>query len=112
MKKALFGLIVAAALLPIASATESFTNVPVVDVKCHEKAASNPDAHTRACALQCAASGYGIFTSDGKYLKFDAKGIEEMTSELKSSTKKDHLRADVTGDVEGDTIKVTSVKLL
>jgi hypothetical protein len=31
---------------------------------------------------------------------------------LKASDKKDHVRANVSGDVQGDTIKVTSVKLL
>ena len=32
--------------------------------------------------------------------------------ELKASTKKDHLRVNVTGDVQGDTLKVASVQLL
>jgi hypothetical protein len=31
---------------------------------------------------------------------------------LKTSDKKDHLRVDVSGDVQGDTLKVTSIKLL
>ena len=35
-----------------------------------------------------------------------------MTEELKASTKKDHLRVDVKGDLEGDMLKVSSVKLL
>ena len=112
MKKLLFSLILALALLPIASAAESFKSVAVVDVNCHAKVASNPDSHTRDCALQCASSGFGIFTSDGKFLKLDANGNKEVTAALKASSKKDHLRADVEGDVQGDTIKVTSVKLL
>jgi hypothetical protein len=44
-------------------------------------------------------------------LKFDAEGNKQIVAALKASTKKDHLRADVTGDVEGDSIKVTSVTL-
>jgi hypothetical protein len=31
---------------------------------------------------------------------------------LKASDKKDHLRVDVSGEVKGDTLEVTSVKLL
>ena len=45
-------------------------------------------------------------------MKFDKKGNEEVLSELKASVRKDHLRVDVAGDVEGDMLKVTSVKLL
>ena len=51
-------------------------------------------------------------TQDGKYLKFDRKGNDEILSELKASDRKDNLRVDVAGDVEGDMLKVTSVKLL
>ena len=92
-------------------AAENFTDVPVVDSNCSKKVADNPDSHTRACALKCEASGYGIITSDKKFLKFDAEGNKEIVAALKASDKKDHLRADVTGDLEGDTLTVTSVKL-
>ncbi len=98
--------------LPTLAAPETFKNVSVIDVNCHTKFAKDPDAHARACALTCSASGYGIFTQDGKYLKFDRKGNDEILSELKASDRKDHLRVDVAGDVEGDMLKVTSVKLL
>jgi hypothetical protein len=74
--------------------------------------AAYPDSHTRACALKCQQSGFGIVTKDKQFLKLDAKGNAEVVSALKASDKKDHLRANVTGDVEGDTIKVSSVKLL
>ncbi len=98
--------------LPTLAATETFTNVSVIDVNCHTKFAMDLDAHPRTCALKCSASGYGIFTQDGKYLKFDKKGNEDILSQLKASDRKDHLRVDVAGDVEGDMLKVTSVKLL
>ncbi len=98
--------------LPVMAAPQTFKDVPVVDANCSKKVADAPDTHTRQCALKCEASGYGIITSDKKFLKFDAAGNKEIAAELKSSTKKDHLRVDVTGDVQGDTLKVTSVKLL
>ena len=94
------------------AATETFKDVPVVDANCSKKVADAPDSHTRACALKCEASGYGIITNDKKFLKFDAAGNKEIIEALKASAKKDHLRVDVTGDVQGDTLKVTSINLL
>jgi len=98
--------------LPALASAETYKDVPVVDVNCSAKVASAPDTHTRACALKCAASGYGIITEDKKFIKFDAAGNKEIIAALKASDKKDHLRVDVSGDVEGDTLKVTSIKLL
>lgn len=98
--------------LPTFAATESYKDVPVVDTNCSAKAAADPDSHTRACALKCEASGFGIITSDKKYVKFDAEGNKEIKEALKASSKKDHLRVDVSGDLQGDTLKVTSLKLL
>jgi len=98
--------------LPALAAAETYKNVAVVDVNCSAKAAAAPDSHTRACALKCAASGFGIITQDKKFIKFDAEGNTKITEALKASEKKDHLRVDVSGDVEGDTLKVTSIKLL
>jgi hypothetical protein len=97
---------------PAWAATQSFNDVSVIDVSCSKKAAANADAHTKECALACEKSGYGILTEDQKFLKFDAKGNAEILKELKASDKTDHLRVDVKGDVEGDTLRVESVKLL
>jgi hypothetical protein len=98
--------------LPSLAAVATYNNVPVIDVKCSQKAAANPDAHTRACALGCAASGFGIVTQDGNFLKFDAAGNQKILEALKASSKKDHLRVDVTGDVGDGSLKVISIKLL
>lgn len=98
--------------IPVLAASETFTDVSVVDSNCSKKVAVDPDSHTRECALKCQASGYGIFTKDHKFLKFDSAGNAKITEELKASDKKDHLRVDVTGDVKGDTLQVTSIKLL
>ncbi len=98
--------------LPLVASAETFSNVSVVDVNCSKKVADTADTHTRDCALKCAESGFGIVTSDKKFLKFDAEGNKQVEAALKATDKKDHLRVDVTGDVDGDTIKVTSVKLV
>lgn len=98
--------------MPAFALAESFQDVPVVDVKCSKRAAANPDSHTRQCALGCATSGFGIVTNDQKFLKFDAAGNAKILAQLKASQKKDHLRVNVSGDVKGDTLNVTSVQLL
>jgi len=98
--------------IPAFAAPETFTGVSVIDSNCSKKAAADPDSHTRECALKCAASGYGILTSGNQFLKFDGAGNAKITEALKTSDKKDHLRADVAGDVKGDTLQVTSIKLL
>lgn len=100
------------AALPALAANESYKNVSIVDSNCSAKVAADPDAHTRSCALQCAMSGFGILTADKKFIKFDDAGNKKVEEALKASTKKDHLRADVAGELQGDTLKVTSIKLL
>jgi hypothetical protein len=104
----LFGL----CAMPAFAAGETYKDVPVVDVNCSTKVAADPDSHTRDCALKCAASGFGIVTQDKNFLKFDAKGNTKIVEALKASDKKDHLRVNVSGDLQGNTLKVTSIKLL
>jgi hypothetical protein len=98
--------------VPSFGAVTSYQNVPLLDVGCSKKAAANPDAHTRDCAMTCAKSGFGIVTKDQHFLKFDPAGNAKILDELKASSKKDHLRVNVNGDLQGDTLKVTSVTLL
>ena len=111
MKKAL---LVAAvlALAPLAASAEVWKDASLLDTMCasKEKVAKDPDSHPVSCALQCAKSGYGIM-ADGKYLKFDQAGNDQIVSELKSTKKTDHLRVTVDGERKGDTIAVKSVKL-
>ena len=72
------------------------------------------EAHTRECALMpaCQKSGYGIFTWDQKFLAFDAAGNRKALDLIKASKKLDDFEVEVTGTVEGNTIKVESLKLL
>jgi len=100
--------------LPAFCTEQTFNNAPILDVMCSKdrKVAANPDAHTKECALECKGAGFGIVTSDHKFLKFDSAGNERVLAQLKNSKKQDHLRVDVSGDVQGDTLKVKSIRLL
>ena len=79
-------------------------------VKKGEKAAKE---HGLDCALMedCAKSGFGVYTADGKFLTFDAAGNKRALAALKASKKKADLQVTVTGEVSGDTVKVASLKL-
>jgi len=72
------------------------------------------EAHTRQCALmpECQKSGYGVFTYDNKYLKFDEAGSRKALAALRASKKEDDLKVEVTGEIQGDTIKVATLKLI
>jgi hypothetical protein len=101
--------VLVALVAPGAAFAATFTNVALVDANCSNKTKADPDSHTRACALKCASSGYGVWTADGKYLKFDAAGSEKAKALLEASDKKDKLRVDIEGTVEGETLTVTSI---
>jgi hypothetical protein len=112
MKKFASLAVLALFALPAFAASETFKDVLVVDVNCSRKVAADPDSHTRACALKCSESGFGIITKDKQFVRLDAAGNAQVIAALKASEKKDHLRADVSGEVQGDTLKVASIKLL
>jgi len=91
--------------MPALAGIETYISVPVVDVNCSQKTAPDPDSPTRASALKCEASGFGILTKDNRFLKFDAQGNYNIVEALKASDKKDHLRVNLNGDVQGGTLK-------
>src|SRR5579863_1709171 len=72
------------------------------------------EAHTRECLLmpECQKSGFGVYTSDNKFLKFDEAGNRKALAAIKASTRLDDFEVEITGEVKGDTIKVVSLKVL
>jgi hypothetical protein len=89
----------------------------LMDKMCSMKAAKQGQkfaaAHDVKCALEppCQKSGYGVFTSDNKFISLDEAGNAKALAALKATKKTDNLRVVVDGDVQGDTIKVTSLTL-
>ena len=91
---------------------ETWKGASLVDTMCSAKLnKDSADTHTTSCAIQCAKGGYGIYTSDGTYLKFDETGNKKTLALLKATKKTDHLRATVVGERDGETIKVKSLSL-
>ena len=108
---ALAAICVALAAPAMAAEAKSYTNVALVDVNCSTKVKDDPDAHKKDCAIRCASNGYGIWT-EGKYLKFDAAGNEKALAALKASAKTDKLRVNVSGQLEGEQLKVESLSMV
>jgi hypothetical protein len=111
MKKAAFFLMALLLILPLSAAAETWKSVAVVDTMCAVKVKADPDKHPTSCALTCAKGGFGVLTADGSFLKLDEAGNEKAVAALKNTKKSDHLRATVTGERNGDTIKVESLSL-
>ena len=65
--------------IPCLATDQTYKDVAVVDVNCSQKVAADPDSHTRACALKCAASGYAIVTSD-KQIDIEEGGTLKVSS--------------------------------
>ena len=95
------------ALLSMGAFAESW-NGTLVDVMCKGKDLAS---HTTKCAVSCAKGGYGLVLSDGKFVKFDEAGNGKALATLKSSMKEKDLKAKVSGTLDGDMVKVTSIEL-
>lgn len=103
---------------PAAQSSESkpkHINGVLIDDHCAAKFAkeSNPAKaaadHKAACALKCAKGGgeFVLLTSK-KEMKLDKHGQELAMAYLSKADAKTHVR--VTGEVEGDEIKVTNIE--
>ena len=120
----------AAALSGATSQTTSQTKVQgvLIDKQCSSKAETRvvpgprieggmlvAYTQTQKCALlpACQRSGYGVFTYDSdKFLAFDAAGNRKALAVFKNSKKEDDFRVEVTGEIQGDHMKVASIRLL
>jgi hypothetical protein len=94
-------------LLSVCAFAETW-NGTLVDVMCKDKDIA---AHPRKCALACAKSGFGLVTSDGKFVKFDEGGNAKALAALKGSGKEKDLKAKVEGTLDGDTVQVSSIAI-
>lgn len=55
---------------------------------------------------------YGLITNDKKYYKLDDPNNEHVLQLLQGTPDRDNLKVVVTGDVQGDTIKVVNMSML
>ena len=110
MRKIVISLIVIALSSPLAATT--WKGVTLMDAGCAAKKGvmAHPENHSKSCMMQCSKAGYGAVV-DGKFVKFDKNGDKLAAAALKKSAKKDHLRANIMGEMKGGTIHVSSMTL-
>jgi hypothetical protein len=67
--------------------------------------------HTKECALEeaCAASGFGVFYGDNKWIKFDENGDKLAKAMFEKSKKDKDFMVDVSGEMKGDRLVVASL---
>lgn len=108
MRKVVIGFIVIALSSPLAA--ETWKGVTLMDAGCAAKkdVMAQPDNHSKSCMMQCSKAGYGAMV-DGKFVKFDKKGDKLAAAALKKTASKDHLRANIMGEMKGGTIRVSSM---
>jgi len=109
----LASLLVAFSLVASAAEVSGILIDKMCSVKAIKQGQAFAMAHDTKCALAppCQMSGYGVFTADNKYILLDAEGNKKAVAALKATKKTDHLTVTVDGDVQGDMIKVASLKL-
>jgi hypothetical protein len=67
--------------------------------------------HTKDCCLDdaCKVNGFGIMTG-GKFFKFDDAGDKKAVDYLNATKKEDNIKVEVVGRLDGNTLKVKSMK--
>ena len=83
----------------------------LMDSMCAAKMKDKAASHKAKCALACAKTGFGLVTSDGKFVKFDEAGNAKAQEALKSTAKDQDLMVKVTGTLDGDIIQVESLTI-
>ncbi len=110
MRKLAYVAIVGLAMPALAFA-QNWENAPLVDHMCYSKVKADPDSHPTSCLLKCASSGYGIITASGSWLRLDDAGNKKAVAALKATTRKDHVRVNVSGELKGESIAVASLSI-
>jgi hypothetical protein len=57
-------------------------------------------------------ASYGLITVDKNYYQFDESGNQKVRELLRNTPDKDNLKVIVSGDLDGNTIKVTNISML
>ena len=57
-------------------------------------------------------SGYGLITDDTKFYKIDPQSNDRVLQLLNGSRDKDNLKVVVSGDLDGNTIKINTISIL
>src|SRR2546425_6105245 len=84
----------------------------LMDKSCAVDMKMDAKGHDKDCGqmADCAKSGYGVVTDDGKFVAFDAKGNKDAAAWLKATKQKTNLQVTVTGTMDKNVLKVASIQ--
>ena len=102
--KLTLALLALAVCLPLA-AEEGTWGGTLADATCKQQ---TPQA---TCPVDASTTEFGLVTSDGKFLAFDAEGNEKASAEMTGKTEKSNPQVTVEGDTDGKTVKVTTITI-
>jgi len=70
-------------------------------------------AHSRGCLQMpaCSASGYGVLSDDGQFIRFDEHGNQMARKLIKDTAKETGIKITVSGTVDGGKIAVSKIEL-
>ena len=115
MRKMLWvGLVLAAATLCRATEIQGV----VADWNCTENMVRMGREKTlrqnRRCSLMknFKRTAYGLITDDKKFYRLDGAGNQHIIELLANTPDKDNLKVVVSGDIQGNTIKVSNITML
>ena len=86
-------------------------NGHLMDTMCAAKKLDQASSHTAQCMKDCATSGFGLVTKDGKYLKCNEGGNAKALKALKADNRQANLQVKVTGELKGSVIRVDSIAM-
>jgi hypothetical protein len=94
---------------------ESWTG-KLIDAACHDRSQQNPaDSKSKSEIASCEASvsttSFALQTADGKVYKLDASGNAKASTALKGNPANKAPSAEVSGSMEGQTVKVDSISV-
>ena len=78
----------------------------LVPSKCQSK---DPKSHTKACALACSSTGFGVVAASGEYISFTPAGNTKASALLQAAAKAADLRVSVQGTRKGALLDVKSI---
>ena len=116
LTKSIVKLSLALAVFATFSYAESWTG-KLIDAACHDRSQQKPDADSKeksdlaSCEASASTTSFAIQTADGKVYRLDAAGYAKASTALKGNPANKAPSAEVSGSMEGQTVKVDSISV-
>ena len=114
LTKSIVKLTLAVGVFAAFSYAENWTG-KLIDAACHDQqkpaADSKEKSNLASCEASASTTSFAIQTADGKVYKLDAAGNAKASTALKGNPANKAPSAEVSGSMEGQTVKVDSISV-